>query len=213
MPVTAFAFPNVEGSAPITVTADAPVLNVFKPVAEAALADAFGNPVNGVVILNKVILNGCHFDKPGFSCVVDERCVASPAEGIVVLKLGCGEKLAFAVKVNKNFGVSILNKHARIGSFICHVALAVNKLDKGQIIGSANLCVVLTESGSDVNDARTVGHGNIVVNGNKVSLFILLLCNLACACKQGLVFLAFKVCADIGFKDFIGRNAVFLVAE
>ena len=32
-----------------------------------------------------------------------------------MLKLGCGEKLTFAVKVNKDFGVSVLNKHARIG--------------------------------------------------------------------------------------------------
>ena len=156
MPVAALAFPDVEGSAPVTVTADAPVLDVFEPVAETALADAFGNPVNCVIILDKVILDSCHLDEPGFSCVVDEGGVAAPAEGIIVLKLGCREKLAVLVKVNKDSGVCILDESAAVGRVIRHVTFAVDELNEGEVILSADLCVIFTECGCDVNDARTV---------------------------------------------------------
>ena len=213
MSVTAFAFPDVEGSTPVTVTADAPVLNIFKPVTEAALADAFGNPVNGVVILDKVILNGGHLDEPGFSCVIDEGGVASPAEGIIVLELGCGEEFSVFIEVDEDIDIGILDELACVGSFLGHIALAVNELNEGEVVFSADLCVILTECGSDMNDARTVGHCNVIVNGDIVTLLILLCGACACAFKERLVFSVFKVCALICFKDFVSFNAVFLVAE
>ena len=62
--VTAFALPDVERRTPVTVTADTLVLNVFEPVAEASLADAFGDPVDGIVVSDKVVPDRRHFDKP-----------------------------------------------------------------------------------------------------------------------------------------------------
>ena len=64
MAVSAFAFPNVERRAPVAVAGDAPVLHVFKPVAEASLADGFRNPVDRVVVLDEVLAHLGHFDEP-----------------------------------------------------------------------------------------------------------------------------------------------------
>ena len=64
MSVTAFTLPDVERSTPVTVTADTPVLNVFEPVAEASLADAFGDPVDSIVVSDKVVPYRRHLDEP-----------------------------------------------------------------------------------------------------------------------------------------------------
>ena len=44
--VAALALPDIQRSTPVTVTADAPVLNVLQPVAETAFTDALRNPVD-----------------------------------------------------------------------------------------------------------------------------------------------------------------------
>ena len=61
---------------PVPVAADAPVLDVFQPVAEAAFADALRNPVDGVIVADEIVFDSGHFDKPGFPRVVDKRRVA-----------------------------------------------------------------------------------------------------------------------------------------
>ena len=94
MTVAAGAFPDVKGSTPISVSRKTPVLNVFKPVSESALADALGDPVDGIVVSYKIVANGGHLDEPGVASVIDKGGVASPAMRIIVLELGSGEKLA-----------------------------------------------------------------------------------------------------------------------
>ena len=62
--MTAFACPDIKGCTPISITGNTPILNIFKPVTETSLADIFGNPVNGIIVTDKVILNIGHFYKP-----------------------------------------------------------------------------------------------------------------------------------------------------
>ena len=95
--MTAIALPDIKGCAPISVAGDTPVLNILKPVAETALANAFGNPVNGVVVADKVILNIGHFYKPGFTGIVDKGSITAPAIGIIVLKLRRIEKKPLSI--------------------------------------------------------------------------------------------------------------------
>ena len=85
--MTAFTGPNIKWSTPISVTRNTPVLNVFKPVSETTLTNAFGNPINSIVVTDKVILNVGHLDKPRFTSVVDKWSVTTPAVGVVVFKL------------------------------------------------------------------------------------------------------------------------------
>ena len=98
--MTAFALPDIKGCAPVSVTGNTPVLLIFKPVAEAALADAFGNPVYGIVVADKVILNIGHFYKPGLTGVVDKGSVTAPAVGIIVLKFRRVKQKPLSVQIN-----------------------------------------------------------------------------------------------------------------
>ncbi len=84
----AFAFPHIQRCAPVTVPADTPVLDIFQPVSETALADALRDPVDRMVVADQVLFHRCHLDEPGFSRVVDQRRAASPAVGITVLEFG-----------------------------------------------------------------------------------------------------------------------------
>ena len=95
----ALALPHIQRSSPVAVAADAPVLDILQPVAEAALADALRDPVDGVVIADEVLLHRRHLDEPGFPGVIDERGVAAPAERVVMLKLRRGEQLSFLIQI------------------------------------------------------------------------------------------------------------------
>ena len=87
--MTTLAFPDIQRRTPVTVTADAPVLNIFQPVAEAALANAFRDPVDSVVVTDQVIFYRGHFDKPGVSGIVDQRGSAPPAMRVAMFKYRC----------------------------------------------------------------------------------------------------------------------------
>jgi len=113
---------------------------------------------------------------------------------------------AFAVEVNKDFGVCVLNEHTCIGCFFCHVTLAVNKLNERKVIASANLCVVLTECGSDMNDTCTVCHCNIVVCCNEETFFILFFTDRFNIIKERFVLFVFKVDTLETFKHFVCRR-------
>ena len=91
------ALPHVQGRAPITVTGNAPVLNVFQPVAETPLADGLRDPVYGLVVAHQIVAHRRHLDKPWLPRIVDQRRVASPAERIVMLELGRVEKFSFFI--------------------------------------------------------------------------------------------------------------------
>ena len=113
--------------------------------------------------------------------------------GVIVLKLGSGEKLALLLKVGKDNGVSLLYEYAGIGGLSGKLTLSVNELNEGKRVSSSNARVVLTERGRDMNDTRTVGHGNVVVCGNEVCLLVLLPCSLCGAGPERLVLSALKV--------------------
>ena len=62
--MSALAFPNIKRRSPVTVTADTPVLHVFKPVAETSFSDTFRNPVDRIIICDEVLFHGSHLDEP-----------------------------------------------------------------------------------------------------------------------------------------------------
>ena len=97
MQISALALPNIQRSTPVTITGNPPVLNVLQPVAETAFSDGSGNPVNCLIIANQILPYSSHLDEPGFSCIINQRRVASPAEGIIMLKLRCSKKLALCI--------------------------------------------------------------------------------------------------------------------
>ena len=47
----------------VTVTADTPVLDIFKPVTKTSFTNAFRDPIDSIVICDQVIFNFCHLDE------------------------------------------------------------------------------------------------------------------------------------------------------
>ena len=87
--VSTFTFPDGQGSTPVSFAGQAPVDNVFQEVAETTLLDVVGIPVDGSVVAHQIISQCSHFDEPCASCIIQQRCVTSPAEGIVMLEGQC----------------------------------------------------------------------------------------------------------------------------
>ena len=116
-----------------------------------------------------------------------------------MLKFRCVKKLPLFVKVDQDVLIRILYKLAGIRRFRRHISFSVHKLDKGQVIVSSHLGVILAESRCNMNDTRTVCHGDIVVTGDKVGLFVLLCRPFPRAGKERLILFIFQLLSGIGF--------------
>ena len=210
MAFPAFALPDVEGCTPVAVAAQAPVLDILQPIAKAALSDALRDPVDGIVVADQIVLHRRHLDKPGLAGIIQQRGIAPPAEGIVVFKLGCIIQQAPAFQVHQYLRVGILYKEAGKGGFLGHMALAIYKLYKGQIVAAAYLGVVLTKGRRDMNDTGTITHGDIVSAGHIKALFLLLFSTLCRAGKKRLIFLVSQRLAGHLLQHLVGGGILGL---
>ena len=205
MHMSAFTLPDVQWCSPITVSGNTPVLNVFQPVAETSLTDALRNPVDSIVVTDQIILNCCHLDEPGLTCIVDQWCIASPAVRIIMLEFRSIKEFALFIQILKYKRISFLNKNAGIWSFCCHITFAVYKLYKRKVIVASYTAVVFTECRCDMNDTGTITHRYIVICCNKMSFLFLFCCCLSCACEERLIFFVFQIFSDIFLKNFVRR--------
>ncbi|MPN47743.1 hypothetical protein SDC9_195347 [bioreactor metagenome] len=82
----AFAHPNRQRRAPVALTRDAPVDDVFEEIAHAAFLDRLRNPVDAAVEGDELLLDRGHLDEPALSGVIDQRGIAAPAVGVAVFK-------------------------------------------------------------------------------------------------------------------------------
>ena len=191
----------------------------MEPIAETSLSDAFGYPIYCVVVADKVVAHVGHLYKPRFARVVDKRSIAAPAERIIVFKLRRVKQKSLFFKVFKHHRVGFFDENSRIGGLLGHISLAVNKLNKGEVVTPADARVVLTERRRAVNDTRTVGHCYIAVAHNEVSLFVLLFADGLYKVKQRLVFFIFKLAALkfayylISLFAFFGKSAENLIKQ
>ena len=160
-----------------------------------------------------MLLHSGHLDEPGFSRIVDQGRIAAPAEGIAVLELGRGKQQVLLRQSLQHLRIRILDEHTRPGRFLCHVALGIHKLHEGQIIFAAHVRVVLTEGGSDVNHARTIGQRNIGITGYIKRFFMLSFTGFHRAVKQRHILLVFQILALVLFQHLIGRRSRFLICQ
>ena len=74
------------GRAPEPVAGDRPVAGVLQPLAELAVLDVVGHPVDLLVELEHPLLDRGHLDEPRRDALVDQRLAAAPAVrvGVVV---------------------------------------------------------------------------------------------------------------------------------
>ena len=131
--------------------------DVFEEVAHAAFPDGLGHPIDGAVGGNELVLHLGDLDEPARTRIVHEGGIAPPAVGIVVLEGQRLEELAALFEHLQNDGVCLLDEEAvKFGAALVELALFVDEGDDGERINFADVVVVLTERGRDVDDARAV---------------------------------------------------------
>ena len=120
-----------------------------------------------------------------------------------MLELRSREQKTFFVEVDKNLRVGVFDEDARVVGLGSHVAFAVNELDERQVVFSADVRVVFTESGSNVNDTGTVCHRYIVITADEESFLVLFLGYGCRVVEEGLVFLVLEILTGHLLKDFV----------
>ena len=198
--------PDVERCAPVAVPRDAPVLNIFEPVAEASFSDGLGNPVDRIVVADQIVLDRRHLDKPGLARIINERRVASPAVRILMLKLRRVKEKPFPLQISQNQRIRFFYKNARVSGLLGQLTFSVYELNERKIIFSSHIGVVLAERRCNVNNTCTVRHGNVAVASDVMRFFPLLLDDLVREIKQRFILLALKITAPVSLKYLIGLN-------
>ena len=97
--MAALTFPYRKRCSPVTVSGNTPVLYIFQPVTETSFSDGFRDPVYRIVVADQILFYFCHLDEPGFSRVVDQRGVTSPAVRILMLELRCLKEQSLCVEI------------------------------------------------------------------------------------------------------------------
>ena len=111
------------------------------------------------------------------------------------------EERAFVAELCDDIGVTVHNKTACV---ICclfgEAAALVSKLNKGKLVILTYTGVVLTECGSDVNNACTAVECNVTVAGYKPCLIVVLVLNIG---EERLVLGVLKVSTLVLFNYLI----------
>ena len=178
MLMTTFALPYRQRRAPVTVAREAPVLYVLEPVAEAALADGLRDPVDRLVVGDKLILDSRHLDEPGRERIVEQRRVAAPAVRIAVREFRCLEEQALLLEISEDQWVCFLDEDARPVRLGRELALAVDEVDKGDTVFLADAVIVFAVCRSHVDDARAVFRRDVVIAGHDECLLAALVLDL-----------------------------------
>ena len=202
--VAALAHPHGQRRAPVALAGEAPVDDVFEEVAHAAFLDVVRHPVDGAVGGEQLLLDRRHADEPGGAGVVDQRRVASPAEGVIVGELLRLDQQSALFEVLEDERIGVFYKRARPGRLLGHAAAGVHQLEEGQVVFAADAGVVLAEGRGLMDDAGAVGHGDVAVGhhapGGLVDQRLL-------EVKQRLVFHAHQIAA-VEERDVLHRRVL-----
>ena len=107
------ALPDGYGCAPVPLPGYCPVDVVAQPLAKSAVLDVIGIPVDFIVAADQFVLEGRGSDIPGTLGVVEQRSVATPAEGVGVAVYVPPVQQPAVFEVFHDLRVGILHERAR----------------------------------------------------------------------------------------------------
>ena len=203
--MTAFAGPDRQRRAPVTLAGQTPVDDVLQEVAHAAFLDVVRHPVDGAVVAHQLIAHGSHLDEPALAGIVDQRRIAAPAERIVMLKLRRLDQQSALLQILQNELVRVLDEHAGPLGLLGQAALRIHQLNERQVILTTHAGVVLTECRRNVNDTGAVAHGDVGIADDIVELRALAL--------HGVERLILDVLERLALHRFHDDRLLFLAAE
>ena len=152
--------PDGNRSAPVPFSRDGPVHVVAQPLAEPALLDVVGVPVDVPVAGDQLVLQGRCSDVPGTFGVVQQRGFAAPAKGVgVTVNVSMMQQSPF-LEVGHDVLVGLLDELAAEGIPAGDVAQQVHRLYEIKTLVPAQGQVFISESRSNVHDACAVLHGH-----------------------------------------------------
>ena len=189
MHMTAFTLPDIQRSSPVTVSGNTPVLYIFQPVTETAFSDTFRNPVDGIIVADQILFHCSHLDKPGLTCIVNQRSITSPTMGIIMFKLRCVKQKTLCFQIFQHFRIGTLYirvffhlcfgwfcSHTCKWSFRSHASLLIHKFYQRQVIFSSHTGIIFTKCRCNMNDTSTIRHGYVIITDYIMCLFMLFFC-------------------------------------
>ena len=205
------ALPYRYRSRPVSVSGDVPVTGIFEPLAESAVLNGLGYPVDILVLGDQLVLDLGNIEVPGIHSLVYQRSLTSPAVRIVMLDGTVSNSLTLLVKEADNCGVHLDNVLLavlliEVGYFLGESALCVNGVHQRDSVVLAGPVVVLTESGSGMYDTNTFVSADIVSCDNSECL-IFKICKIG---EEGLISSAYQFLALCGlyYLGFLAEDLV-----
>ena len=153
------ADPERQRRAPVALARERPVDVAVEPLAEAAVADVAGDPVDVLVVRHQRVADGGGADVPRGLGVVEHRRVAAPAERVGVVDRRARQQQPSCVEIRRDVGVGLLHEPPAERP-AGERAVERDGLEEHQPLGAPERVVVLAERGGDVHHARAVVGGD-----------------------------------------------------
>src|SRR5450756_1124325 len=164
---TGIADPDGQWSPPVAFTRQRPVLDVLQPVTKSPVLDMVGVPGDLLIVLNHLVLELRRADEPRVLGVVEKRCIASPAERVVVFDPLRLEQLPVSFELTPDIGTASLGiLTSPRYYFRREFAGKVYKLDKRKSFFQSNVEVVFAKRRRQMNDACAVVRRYVVCGDN-----------------------------------------------
>ena len=151
------ADPERQRRAPVTLARQRPVDVVLQPLAEAAIPDMVGHPVDLLIVRQQALLERRRLDVPGRARIVEQRRVAAPAERIGVLVDPLLEHQPALGELLLDQRVGVLDEDAAPRPHrVDEAALRVHRHQRGQVELPPRLHVIGAERRRDVHQPRAI---------------------------------------------------------
>ena len=155
--MSAFTSPDRDRRSPVSGAGDGPVFYFCQPVSEALFANIIRIPVYCIVVGNQLIFEFAHFNVPGRFCIINQRCAASPAVWVIVLKLFFGKYLVVLCQIFYNLNVqAFLHYKVTFPRSLCIASSLIYRLQYRKVVLASALVVIFTKSRGGMNNACTI---------------------------------------------------------
>lgn len=197
--------PQWDRVTPISISWEAPVFSVLQPVIESFLLNGLWNPVSFVVVLDQIFLKISNLDEPGWYSLVNQRCVTSPTERIVV-NLGTtlnNSSSVFNVLYDDFVGIFDIDSFEN-WTFFGEFSVFINRhwwvIGVDNSLGNTDFIIFLTETWSTMDDTGTwVISNEISCNDLEATVFL----SISKELEHRKIFLSFQILSFELFKNFI----------
>jgi len=212
-----FRGPDGDGVTPESVSGEAPIFGIFKPVVESLFLSESRDPVGLLVVFQKVVLDGLNLDEPRVDGSVDQRLFGSPAERIRVINLGFVNQQILFLQVleDTSFSSVVLDVLSdEISDGFSEETAGVNGARRAigldDVVLQADLVIVSTESGGGVDNTGTGIISNVLTEQDSESS---LFSKTSEVVEEGSVFLSGQSGTLEGFEDLIKIGFLIQISE